>query len=224
MRSTGRLGQRHFNVDKQRALISGHGQTCLVIPGVKCPCVLQEYLFDPLCPQCQGNGRFPQPHLQYTTTLALIMDTGKQDYQEQGTWVEGQIQCLTPPEITLALWDLVTLLDIRDTFADEVLQYTVKDRVRFSQGVQIELVVDRVRTYLDGVDYVFTPPHTLTWLPGGTSPAPGAWYSVRYSAHPTYCVFMDNERLRVENHTLQSQEVILKRLDRIRPEHPFPVP
>lgn len=221
MRATGRLGKRHFNVDKQRTLIASHGATCLVIPTVVCPCILPERLFDPLCSQCQGNGRFPQPHLQYTVTLGMIQDTGKDDYHEPGAWVEGQILCLTPPEVSLALWDLVTMLDVRDTFADEVLQRDVMDRLRFSQGIEMELVLDRTRTYAPGVDYVLTPPNTITWLPGGNAPASRAFFSVRYNAFPTYAVFLDNERLRVENHTRQSQEVILRRLDRIKPDHPF---
>lgn len=221
---TGRLGKRHFTVQKQRDMIAGHGANVLVIPTVTCPCLTMEQLFDPLCPECQGTGRFPQPALQYTTVLALIQDTGKQDYHEAGSWTEGQILCLTPPEISLALWDTVTMLDVRDTFSDEVLQRGVKDRVRFSQGVEVELVLDRTQPYLLGTDYVLTPPNVITWQPTGSSPATGTYYSIRYSAFPTYAVFQDNERLRVENRTRQAQEVILKRLDRIDPQRPFPVP
>jgi hypothetical protein len=215
MVGSGRLGHRHFNLDKQRALIRGHGVTCLVQPTVSCPCITYEQQFDPLCGRCRGTGRWPQASLEYTVTLAMIQEDSRRQYHEPGSWTEGSILCITPPEVTLAERDLIRVLDVKDIFDDEVLQKGVLDRVRFQAGVDIEIIVDYTRTYVPDVDYMLVEPNEILWLPGGNAPLESAWYSIRYRAYPEYLVFLDTPRLRAEFHTPQSQEVKLLRLDKI---------
>lgn len=221
---TGRLGQRHFSVKKQRDMIAGHGATCLIIPTVSCPCLLKENLTDPLCANCLGSGRYPQPQLQQITTLALLQDKAKDNDYEAGTWTSGDVICLVPPEISLSQDDTVTVLDIRDTFNEEILQRGIQDKVRFQQGVVLELVLDELTVYRPTLDYILTPPATVAWVLGGNAPPTLGRYTVRYSAHPTYAVNVDNPGLRLENHTEQAQKVLLKRLDRLDPQRPFTTP
>jgi hypothetical protein len=215
MRTTGRLGQRHFNLDKQHALIGGHGVTCVVIPTLACPCVRAEGQFDPNDAHCRGTGRWPQPSLQYIVTLGLIAESSKRDYHEAGSWIEGSILCLVPPDVMLADRDLVRMLDTKDVFDDEVLQRGVHDAVRFIEGVSLLMVADFDGVYRPGIDYVLTPPNVVTWLPGGQSPGAGKRFSVRYEAYAEYLSFLDSPRLRVEGHVAQSQEVRLLRLDKL---------
>jgi hypothetical protein len=213
VRSSGRLGTRHFNVQKQRDLIAGHGASCLIIPAVMCPCLTLEKLPDPLCTSCGGSGRFPQDALQYTATLALLTNDPRDEDHPEGSWTFGETRCSLPPEVDLSEWDTVTILDIRDTFS-EVLQRGIKDTVRFRQGVVLGIVLDRDQVYSPETDYTLTPPNTITWA-GGAAPAAYSMYSVRYSAFPTYAVKHESPRLRLENRTQQAQVVTLKRLDQL---------
>jgi hypothetical protein len=226
MRGTGRLGQRHFAVNKQITGITSHGMTVLVIPTLACPCITEEGLFDPSDIHCRGTGRWPQTSLQYQTTLGLLLERSKRDYHEPGSWIAGDILCLTPPGVELGDRDFVRALDRRETFTDEVLQRGVRDTVRFTGGVVLLQVRDFTRTYSAGTDFALTPPNLVTWLPGGQAPPAGGYYALRYQAFPEFLVFLDNPRLRVEGHAAQSQEVVLRRLDAIFPEgfRPLEIP
>jgi hypothetical protein len=84
--------------------------------------------------------------------------------------------------------------------------------------VRVLLVADRQRVYLEGLDYVLTPPATITWVAGGLSPGLGQQYAIKYEAQPEYLVINDSPRLRVEYHVPQSSEVRLQRLDRLSDE------
>jgi hypothetical protein len=215
MLSTGRLGHRRFNLQKQTDMIQRHGVACAVFPCVQCPCLTAEQQFDPLCPACKGTGRFYPPHTQFATTLLLTNETSKRTYEEPGTWTAGTIRASVLPGVRLGERDKVRLVDIRDTFGDEVLTKGIDDEVRFTAGVRLLLVVDRETTYRPGQDYTLTFPNLITWVPGGNAPAFGAQYSCKYEAQPEFLVVNDSPRLRVEHRVPQSQEVLLLRLDKI---------
>jgi hypothetical protein len=215
MRGTGRLGHgRHFSLAKQQALIASHGVNVLVIPTLACPCVTTEGQYNPNDTHCRGTGRWPQEALQYALTLALIEDTGKRAYHEPGSWWEGSILCLAPPDVDVVANDLVRMTEVQDTFNDDVLQRGVRDTVRFISGVTIERVADFTGTYRAGQDYTLAPPNRIAWLPG-RGPAAQARYSVKYTAFAEYLVFLDSPRLRVEGHREQSTELRLMRLDKL---------
>jgi hypothetical protein len=209
------FGTTHFRRTAQRAFIAGHGTQVLVFPVLQCPCLTEERQFDPLCPTCQGNGRFYPPNLEYTTTLLLHHETSARTFLEPGTWEQGMIRATVLEGVSLCERDLVRWLDIREVFNDEVLTKGLADRVRFRAGVDLLLVADRTQVYRPGVDYVLTPPSTVTWVPGGQAPALASQYSVRYAAYPEFLVVQDSPRLRVEHRLPQSSEVLLLRLDKL---------
>jgi hypothetical protein len=147
--------------------------------------------------------------------LLLSQETSTRTFNDPGTWTSGTIQASVLPGVRLCERDKVQLLDIRDSFTDEVLTRGLDDTTRFDAGVVLEVVADRDRTYTPGRDYVLTAPNVVEWLPGGQMPAFGEQYSCKYSAFPTYLVVQDSPRLRVEHRTPQAQEVVLCRLDRL---------
>jgi len=212
---TGRLGRKHFTLEKQVQMIEGHGQQVLVMPCMQCPCLLDDRQFNPVCPSCHGTGRFYPPGQHYATMLLLVQEVSKRTFNDPGTWTSGTIQASVLPGIRLCERDKVQIVDIKDTFADEVLTRGIDDATRFDAGVVLELVADRSTVYVPGRDYQLTPPNIVAWLPGGQMPAFGEQYSVKYSAYPLYLVVNDSPRLRVEHRTPQSQEVVLCRLDRL---------
>ena len=218
MPHAGRIGTKHFSLDKQRALIQGHGQLVAVFPVLTCACLLDDRQHDPTCPTCHGTGRYYPAVAVYSTTLLLHQEDSRRTFEEPGTWTHGFIRASVLPGVRLCERDRVQLLDIRDSFADEVLTRGLDDTVRFTAGVLLLLVADREHVYKQDVDYVLTPPATITWRPTGTQPAFGAQYSVRYEAYPLFLVVNDTPRLRVEHRIPQAQEVVLCRLDRLSEE------
>jgi hypothetical protein len=215
---SGPFGRVHLSLDSQRSFILGHGTQVLVSPVLQCPCLREERQFDPLCPTCQGTGRFYPPGTAYTTTLLLHHESSARTFQETGTWMAGMILATLLPEVRLGERDKVQWVDIKDTFSDEVLTRGLQERVRFSAGVEVLLVADRTQVYRPGVDYVLTPPNTVTWVAGGMAPPLAAQYAIKYAAYPEFLVVNDTPRLRVEHRIAQSQEVILLRLDRLGQE------
>lgn len=213
MVAASRFGRLHFTRVHQEALIQGHGEACLIFPVLTCPCLLADHQFSPNCPTCKGTGRFYPPHLAYSTTLLLVHEHSLRTYNDPGTWIPGTIQATILPGIRLAERDKVRRIDALETFTDEVLTRGLDDTLRFSAGVRLDLVADRERVYRAGVDYALTSPGTVTWLPGGHSPAFMAQYSVKYSAHPEYLSTPDNPRTRLEQRRGQAQMVVLTRLD-----------
>jgi hypothetical protein len=147
--------------------------------------------------------------------LLLAQETSHRAYNDPGTWTDGHIHASILPGISLCERDKVQLLDIRETFSDEVLVRGMDDSMRFDAGVILNVVADLTRTYTPGLDYVLQPPNVVSWLPGGQAPAFGDQYSVKYSAFPLYLVVNDSPRLRVEHGTPQAQEVFMVRLDRL---------
>jgi hypothetical protein len=212
------FGTLHFTLDFQRAFIRGHGQQALVFPVLQCPCLLEDRQFAPTCPTCHGSGRFYPPDRAFATTLLLHLEDSHRTFPEAGTWIDGSIRATILPGVHLSDRDKVRLLDIRDTFNDEVLVQGLDDTLRFSAGVDLLLVADRSRVYRAGVDYVLTPPATITWLPTGQQPGVGQQYAVSYDAAPEFLVTPDSPRLRVEYHVPQAQEVVLLRLDHLSEE------
>jgi hypothetical protein len=210
-----RFGQLHFNINKQRDFVRGHGAQCQVTPALTCPCVTVEVQFDPLCPVCRGTGNFPQDDLAFQTTLLLTQYVAKNDYHEPGSWVEGAIQATILPGIQLAQGTFVRVLDMHVPFTDEVLVRGKLDSVRFQGAVQVSRVCDRDRLYEVGTEYTFTPPATITWLIGEGPPL-GAPYSISYTAQPEYLVFIVDPRARVEFRRNYAQVVQLVRLDRLQ--------
>ena len=215
MLSTGRLGRVHFRLEKQVVHIQSHGQQVLVQPVLQCPCLLDDSQFNPVCLSCHGTGRYYPPGAQYSTMLLLAHEDSHRTFNDPGTWVSGSIQATVLPGLRLSERDKVTVLDIRDTFNDEVLTRGLDETTRFEQGVRVVRVTDLTRTYTPGQDYVLTPPNLIEWLPGGQAPAFGDQYSIKYSAFPLYLVVNDSPRLRVEHRTPQAQVVIMLRLDKL---------
>jgi hypothetical protein len=215
MLQTGRLGRVHFRLEKQVTHIQSHGQQCSVWPVLQCPCLLDDKQFSPICPTCHGTGRYYPPVAQYSTMLLLSQETSQRTFNDPGTWTSGTMQASVLPGVRLCERDKVQLLDIRDSFTDEVLTRGLDDTTRFDAGVVLEVVADHDRTYRPGFDYVLTAPNVVEWLAGGQMPAFGAQYSVKYSAFPVYLVVNDSPRLRVEHRIPQAQEVVLCRLDRL---------
>jgi hypothetical protein len=214
----GLLGRKHFILDKQIAMIEGHGTTCAIFPVLQCPCLLEDRQFNPVCESCHGSGRLYLPGTAYSTTLLLHQEDSRRTFEDAGTWTSGTIRASVLPGIRLCERDRVVMLDITDTFADEVLTKGLDEQVRFRHGVHLDLVADRERVYRPGVDYLLALPATVTWVAGGVAPSFGAQYACKYSAHPEFLVVNDTPRLRVEGHVPQSQEVLLMRLDKLREE------
>lgn len=207
-----------LHVPKQDEIIARRGSLVLVFPVLQCPCLLTDRQFDPICPTCQGTGRFYPPGTQYTTTLLLHHESSARTYAEAGTWIDGMIQASVLSTVRLSERDLVRWLDIKDVLNDEVLTRGLDEQLRFSAGVELLVVADRQRTYRPDIDYRLTLPNSVTWVPGGQSPPLAAQYSVKYQAFADYLVVDDSPRLRVEHRTPQSQEVILLRADKLGPE------
>lgn len=215
MLHTGRIGQYHFTLAKQVAMIEGHGTQVVVFPVLQCPCLRAERQFDPLCTSCHGTGRYYPAGRAYPTLLLLHQEDSSREFHDPGTWMAGTMRASVLPGIRLCERDKVQWVDIRDTANDEVLVRGLDDTVRHTAGVSIELVADRQTIYRAGQDYQFSSPNVIHWLPGGQQPPPGTQYSVRYSYFTEYLVVNDTPRLRVEHRLPQSQEVLLMRLDRI---------
>ena len=215
MLRTGRLGSKHFTLDKQRAMIEGHGTQVIVFPVLQCPCLLDDRQFSPTCATCHGTGRMYPPATAFSTTLLLHQEDSRRTFEDPGTWTSGTIRASVLPGVRLCERDKVRWLDITDTFTDEVLTQGVDDTLRFRAGVVLHLVADRDRVYRPDIDYRLAPPNTVAWLPGGQAPAFLSQYSVKYDALPEYLVVNDTPRLRVEGRVPQSQEVLLCRLDRL---------
>lgn len=215
MLHTGRLGKSHFSLEKQVAMIQGHGTTVIIQPVLQCPCLRAERQFDPLCHSCHGTGRLYRPEATYTTTLLMHQEASAREFQEPGTWLAGSIRASVLPGVRLCERDKVRMVDIRDVANDEALCRGIDDTVRFTSGIQIDLIADLATAYRPGIDYTLTPPHTIQWVAGGNAPAFGAPYSVRYSYYPEYLIVNDSPRLRVEHRVPQSQEVIMLRLDKL---------
>jgi hypothetical protein len=212
---SGLLGQRHFDLAKQVAFIQGHGATCVIFPVLQCPCLLADRQFSPTCPSCHGTGRLYPPETAYSTTLLLHREDSRRTFEDAGTWTSGTIRATILPDVRLCERDKVRLLDITDTFTDEVLTRGVDDTLRFQHGVVLRLVADRDRVYRPGIDYGPAQGGEVPWLPGGSAPAFLSQYSVKYDAEPEFLVVNDTPRLRVEYHVPQSQEVVLMRLDKL---------
>jgi hypothetical protein len=216
MLTSGRLGRKHFRLENQRAMIEGHGTQVVVFPVLQCPCLLDDRQFSPICPTCHGSGRYYPEGGAYSTVLLLHQEDSQRTFEDPGTWTSGTIRASVLPGIRLCERDKVRLLDITDSYADEVLTRGVDDTVRFTAGVTLRLVADRGTVYRQGIDYHLAPPATIAWLPTGQAPAFLGQYSVKYEALPEYLVVNDSPRLRVEYHVPQSQEVVLCRLDKLR--------
>jgi hypothetical protein len=212
------IGTHHLTLSKQRAFIQGHGTNAVVFPTVTCPCLTLDLQPDPNDAACGGTGRLLVPDAQYTTMLLIQGDTSHKSYLEPGTWVDGTIRATTLPEIVLGDRDRIRLVDVQELFDEEVLLRGVQDTLRFSAGITVQYVTDRLTVYRPGVEYALTPPNRITWLAGGRAPAVGTFYSVRYFAQPEYLVFLDMPKLRVEHRTAQSQVVTLRRLDHLTHE------
>jgi len=218
MLHSGRLGRKHFDLNKQIAMIQGHGSACLITPCLQCPCLLEDRQFSPTCFACHGTGRLYLADQAFSTTLLLHHEDSKRTFEEAGTWTMGTILASVLPDVRLYDRDKVRVLDILDTFNDEVLTQGLDDTVRFTSGVHVLLVADRQRIYRETLDYVLTPPATITWVAGGLAPGLGQQYSIKYEAQAEYLVVEDSPRLRVEYHVPQSSEVRLQRLDRLSEE------
>jgi hypothetical protein len=208
----------HFRLDKQQAFIQGHGQSVVIFPVMQCPCLLEDKQFSPICVICHGTGRYYPDGMAYSTTLLMHQEDSMRTYLEAGTWTHGTIRATVLPGIRLSERDKVLMQDVKDDYADEILTRGLLEQLRFSHGVELDVIVDQSTIYTPGVDYVLSPPNTVAWVPGGQSPAFGAQYSCKYSAFPEFLVVNDSPRLRVEHRTTQGQEVMLMRLDKLSTE------
>lgn len=209
------LGQVHFHLDLQTAFIVGHGTQCLVSPVLQCPCLTAERQFSPICPTCHGTGRYYPAGAQYSTMLLTQQETSKRTFLDAGSWTAGSIMASVLPGVRLCERDKVRMVDITDSFVDETLVRGMDDAVRFRYGVELLVAADLTTVYTPGVDYVLAPPGTVSWLPGGRSPAFMTQYAVRYNAQPEFLVVNDSPRLRLEHRIPQAQEVVLMRLDKL---------
>jgi hypothetical protein len=222
-RGTGRLGSTHFHLERQVAMIEQHGSQTTVFPCLQCPCLTLQGHPDPNCFACAGVGRFYPPDTSFHTMMLLTWERSQRTFQETGYWLSGRVRASLLPGIHVAEGDKVRVLSIKDTFSDEVLtrhkvEDATKETLRFSAGVELLLVADRVTKYTPDVDYTLTPPNIITWVPGGHAPLVGAKYTVRYNAYPEFLSLPDTPKLRVEHQRPQSQFVMLRRLDKLTPE------
>jgi len=153
--------------------------------------------------------------------LLLQHEDSRREFYEPGTWTSGSLLATVLPGVRLSERDKVRLLDLTDTYTDETLARGVDDTLRFQYGVHVLVVADLLRSYQAGVDYVLTPPATITWLlPMDQGPPFTGQYAVKYEAQPEFLVVSDSPRLRSEHRTPQAQEVVLQRLDRLDRDAP----
>ena len=210
----GGLGRRHLDVQKQVAMIEGHGTAVYVMPKLQCPCLLEEGQPDPLCPICQGTGRMYVQANAFATTMLLTHESAEHSLQEVGFWTSGMVRASILPGIELGYEDYVRQVDLRATFNNEVLTKDLDDTLLFRYGIQIDTIADRETLYQAGLDYVLTSPNGITWVAGGRAPAMHAQYAVRYRAYPEYLVAAETPRLRIEGRRAQSRVVTLKLLEK----------
>lgn len=215
MRGTGRLGSTHFNYEKHATFIAKHGTQAALFRGLQCPCQSPTRHSDPNCFACGGTGRLYVPLLKGATRLLTTRETSGRSLEETGYLLTGTMRATTLPGVRLALQDLVRCLDMRDTYADEVLTRGTDDTLRFTGEVELEYVGDRVTEFVAGRDYELTAPATLRWKEDGYGPPVGQQYSVRYSALVDFLVVPDDPRIRVEASLPGSQVVTLRRLDKL---------
>jgi hypothetical protein len=215
MQGTGRLGNTHFHLPKHVVFIRKHGTQVEVYPCHQCPCQPPTRHSDPNCFACGGTGRLYLPTLHYGTTLLSTHERSARTLDDPGMLLQGAVRATILPGVRFALQDLVRFLDMRDTFADEVLTRGTDDTLRFTGSVEIESVVTRRAVFAPERDYVLTPPATITWLPDGDCPPVGGQYAVRYSANVDYLVVPDDPSIRIEQRIPQSQVVTLRRLDKL---------
>jgi hypothetical protein len=215
MRGTGRLGSTHFSLAKHTHFIQSHGTQAAIFPCEPCSCQSPTRHADPNCFACGGTGRSYPPSLHFGTHVLTTREQATHALEETGLLMTGTMRATILPGVHLAMHDMVRLVDMVDTFNDEVLTRGLDDTVRFSGSVRLERVADRRTLYTQGRDYVLTPPATIAWVAGGLAPADGALYSVRYTANPDFLVVPDDPRIRVEARIAQSQVVTLRRLDKL---------
>lgn len=215
MQGTGRLGNLHFNLAKHTAFIQRKGMLVEVSPCLQCPCQAPTRHSDPNCFACGGTGRFYPPTLKYGTTIMTTHEQSGREIDDPGMRIAGTMRATTLPGIRLALQDLVRCLDMRDTYADEVLTRGLDDTLRFTGEVALEYVGDRVTEFVQGRDYELQAPATIRWLESGYGPPEGGQYAVRYSAQVDFLVVPDDPRIRIEARVNQSQPVVLRRLDKL---------
>jgi len=206
---------KHFSLVRQKTFIESHGTQVIVWPVLQCPCLLDDRQFNPVCPACHGTGRYYPPSQQYPTILLMHQEDSRRTFEDPGSWIAGSIRASVLPGVQLCERDRLQMLDIKDVYNDEVLTMGLDDTVRFRGGVALLLVADRERIYRPGLDYLLTPPDTVTWQPQGQQPAFGQQYAVKYEAYPEFLVVNDSPRLRVEHRIPQAQEVVLLRLDKV---------
>jgi hypothetical protein len=211
----GTFGTRHFILEKHVAFIQSHGANVWVSPHLNCPCLLDSGQPTPLCPSCDGSGRLYPPSLAYASVMLLTQDSPIHSLQETGFWTAGTIRATLLPGIELAYQDYVRQVDVKTTFADELLTKGIDDTLSFRYGVEVFVVADRTRIYRPGVDYTFSAPQSIAWVPGGQAPALGERYSVRYRAYPEYLISPETPGLRIEARRAMSRVVTLQLLEKL---------
>ena len=207
--------QLHFSPDRQADFIQRHGSWVSVWPCLNCPCLGDHGQPDPLCPVCKDTGRFYPVDAHYTMPLLPYHEASKPTDNEAGWWTQGVLYATLLPGTSLARNDKIIYVDVKDTYSDEVLIRGFDDTLRFTHGVELELVATREMTYRAGQDYRLQSPNTIQWVPGGNAPAFNKKYSCRYRANPEYLMWGDSPRLRVEHRRGQAPEVMLMRADKI---------
>jgi hypothetical protein len=211
----GAFGFRHFTLPRHAAFIQSHGAAVWVSPHLNCPCLMDSGQPAPLCQSCDGSGLLYPPSLAKSSVMLLTQDSPMHTLQETGFWTAGTIRATILPGIELAYQDYVRQVDVKTTFADELLMRGVDDTLSFRYGVEVLVVADRDRVYRPGADYTFVSPQTIAWVPGGQAPAFGERYSVRYRAFPEYLVSPQTPGLRIEARRAMSRVVTLQLLEKL---------
>ena len=113
----------------------------------------------------------------------------------------------------LAYQDYVRQVDVKTTFANEILVKGLSDTLLFRYGTTVQVIADRTRLYRPG----WTILSRVTSLCGRLGAGAGLWrtITVRYQAYPGYLVSPQTPGLRIENRTAQSRVVTLHLLEKL---------
>lgn len=91
-----------------------------------------------------------------------------------------------PGTMIVQNWDKIVLLDRPTEVWDRLVKGSRDTFTNIANVVSVMAVCVGSTDYIEGTDWSFTAPNTITWLGGGTAPAGGSVYTAFVRFHPTF--------------------------------------
>ena len=200
--------------------IAKYGRPTLVRRAMECPCIDAETRReDPDCSSCGGWGwLYDGTDVVEGLKVIWTRADGASELDEGGRMSPNEFQVTWSATQPLGLGDMF-VHPFEEESTHEVLvrghvdpQLATMERLRFQDVTAIERLVSEGQVYTEDVDFERTG-RVISWGLGGTEPAVGDVYAVRYRAKGSWVVYPHLPQVRHDGDALLPYRAMVRRYD-----------